>query len=490
LDGIPLAIELAAARVKALTPEMIGERLDDRFRLLTGGNRTALPRQQTLRATVDWSYDLLTEAERVLLQWLSVFAGGWTLEAAEAVCAGEGIESTDVLDLLTRLVDKSIAVMSEVDGIPRYRLLETIQQYAHEILQQTNAEGRIRDRHLDYFQQLSQSVEKQLNGPPTVDQVSLVKRLLVEIHNIRGALDWAGTSGRIDDGLVMLDGFYYVFIISARHTELLHWLQLLLAQPVQNENTCARAQAYNELDELYTRMGEFDLALAALEKSRAICVALADADMESVVVMRMVSKIWWRGEYDLARTYVQKWRELVTAGNLLDEVSIREIESGMLGFLALSEGDYVQAARWFTIDLQAIAKSGGSGNKIATSSRARALGYALLYQGDTAQAATYLRESLVDNASLNDTQAVAACLSAFAALAMACEEFERAARLFGVSEAITDSIHTPLQYWDVEQVRRNVNALRGQLDETTLKAAWAEGHAMTYQQAIDYALAE
>src|SRR5262249_19988159 len=130
LDGIPLAIELAAARLKALPVEKIAERLDDRFRLLTGGSRTALPRQQTLRALIDWSYDLLTEPERMLLRRLSVFAGGWTLEAAEAVCAGDPIEEPEILELLTALVEKSLAICEELEA--RYQLLETVRQYARD----------------------------------------------------------------------------------------------------------------------------------------------------------------------------------------------------------------------------------------------------------------------------------------------------------------------------------------------------------------------
>lgn len=130
MDGIPLAIELAAARVKALPVEKLAERLDDRFRLLTGGSRTALPRQQTLRATIDWSYDLLTEPERALLRRVSVFAGGWTLEAAEAIGSGDGIEEREVLNLLTTLVEKSLVQYEEQEGEERYRLLETVRHYS------------------------------------------------------------------------------------------------------------------------------------------------------------------------------------------------------------------------------------------------------------------------------------------------------------------------------------------------------------------------
>jgi len=160
LDGIPLAIELAAARVKSLPVDQIAKRLDDRFRLLTGGSRTALPRQQTLRAAIDWSYNLLSEAERVLLRRLSVFAGGWTLEAAEAICGGEGIEAHDVLDLLTHLVDKSLVVMEGDGGGGRYRLLETIRQYARDRLLESGEEAVVlRESHLEWFLGLAEQGE-------------------------------------------------------------------------------------------------------------------------------------------------------------------------------------------------------------------------------------------------------------------------------------------------------------------------------------------
>ncbi len=165
LDGIPLAIELAASRLKVLSLDDINRRLDDRFRLLTGGSRTALPRQQTLRALIDWSDGLLSEPERALLRRLSVFAGGWTLDAAEAVCASDGIESFDVLDLLTHLVDKSLVVMDERDGETRYRMLETIRQYAREKLLESGEGERVRNRHTDFCLRLAATAKPELRGP-------------------------------------------------------------------------------------------------------------------------------------------------------------------------------------------------------------------------------------------------------------------------------------------------------------------------------------
>ncbi len=165
LDGIPLAIELAAARVKVLSVDQIAGRLDDRFRLLTSGSRAAPPRLQTLRATMDWGYDLLLEKERLVLRRLAVFAGGWTLEAAEAVCAGDGVEGFEVLDLLTRLVNKSLVSAEEQGEETRYRMLETVRQYAWEKLLESGEADVMRGRHRDWDQRMAERAEPEFHGP-------------------------------------------------------------------------------------------------------------------------------------------------------------------------------------------------------------------------------------------------------------------------------------------------------------------------------------
>jgi non-specific serine/threonine protein kinase len=199
LDGIPLAIELAAARVVGLSVEQIAARLDQRFRLLTGGSRAALPRQQTLRATLDWSHDLLTEPERALLRRLAVFAGGWLVEAAEAVVADEGLDAAEVLDLLLRLVDRSL-VQAEpgVSAETRYRLLETVRQYGLERLREAGEAEAVRDRHLRWYVDLAERAEPALRGR---ELVVWLDRLEAEHGNIRAALHWARERGAADLGL-------------------------------------------------------------------------------------------------------------------------------------------------------------------------------------------------------------------------------------------------------------------------------------------------
>src|SRR6266540_1434280 len=198
LDGIPLAIELAAARVKALSVEKIAERLDDRFRLLTGGSRTALPRQRTLQATIDWSYNLLSEDECVLLRQLSVFAGGWTLEAAEQVCGSDDLQSDQILDLLLRLVDKSLVVAEMESTDARYHMLETIRQYAQAKLDEAGESNVARDRYLAYFRALAEEAKPHLRSK---EQLVWLDRLETELDNVRAALTWALQGGSAEAGL-------------------------------------------------------------------------------------------------------------------------------------------------------------------------------------------------------------------------------------------------------------------------------------------------
>ncbi len=218
LDGIPLAIELAAARVKAMPLEAIVHRLDDRFRLLTGGSRTALPRQQTLRAMIDWSYNLLSEPERLTLQHLSVFRGGWTLEGAEAICDGEGIEELEVADQLSRLVDKSLVSMDE-NG--RYRMLETVRQYAAEKLIDSGQAEWARDQHLNYMVELAETAEPAVYGQ---DQKDWLDRLDAELDNVRAACQWAEQS-EPELFLRLASALWRFCEVRSHYSEGLGWLQ-------------------------------------------------------------------------------------------------------------------------------------------------------------------------------------------------------------------------------------------------------------------------
>ena len=211
LDGIPLAIELAAARVRMLPPEQIAAGLDDRFRLLSAGARTVIARQQTLRASVDWSHELLDAAERALLRRLAVFAGGFDLDAAEAVGAAEPIDGYAVFEVLSSLVDKSLVIADEDGSAARYRMLETVRQYAAERLDDAGERSATADRHLVHYR-------RRVTGK-AVDRVAIVTHAEVERHNLRAALDWAHATGQGDAALRLCQGLYNYYLDHGDHRE-------------------------------------------------------------------------------------------------------------------------------------------------------------------------------------------------------------------------------------------------------------------------------
>ncbi len=296
LDGMPLAIELAAACLKTLRAEEIAARLDDRFRLLMSDSRAVLPRQQTLRATTEWSYNLLYDAERVLLQRLSVFAGSWTLEAAENVCGdrppsslpfppkGEGVgaslsqlgrelwgEGRDVLDLLTHLADKSLINVERVQGQEtRYRMLETIRQYAREKLLETGGSEAIRDRHLAYFVKLVEQAEPQLYQP---DQVRWLNRLDDELDNLRVALEWALATD-VESGLRIAGIPWRWWIARGYFREISEWLSQLLKRYRTTDTLLARVLASYSL--CLFRQGNFAEAIQVAGQSVQLARALFD----------------------------------------------------------------------------------------------------------------------------------------------------------------------------------------------------------------------
>ena len=232
LDGLPLAIELAAARAASLSLDDLGSRLDDRFALLTGGARTALPRQRTLEATVAWSYDLLSERQRALFDRLSAFAGGWTLDAAEAVCASTGLETRHVADDLAALVDKSLVVRDvPASGRSRYRLLETLRQYGRDRLREAGHAAAVRDAHLSWAVELAETAEHHLDG---LDQAEWLDVLESELDNLRGALEWAITSRNPEAGLRLASittGSLWTW--RSHVPEGQRWLQRLLDTPAE-----------------------------------------------------------------------------------------------------------------------------------------------------------------------------------------------------------------------------------------------------------------
>ena len=277
LDGIPLAIELAAARIKMLSVDQISKRLDDRFRLLTGGARTALPRQQTLRALIDWSYDLLSENERLLLRRLSVFAGGWTLEAAEEICSGDGIETYDVLDLLAQLLNKSLALVMEgpQSRETRYRMLETIRHYAREKHLEADGSEIVRNRHLSYFVKLAEQAELELFRS---NQIFWLNKLDDEIDNFRIALEWAFAIN-VESGLRIASSLWRFWDVRGYLKEVGDWLHQLLEGYHIADTPHARSLAIYAFSN--AQQGNFPETIKLAEQSLELARALSDDQTEA-----------------------------------------------------------------------------------------------------------------------------------------------------------------------------------------------------------------
>jgi len=272
LEGIPLAIELAAARLQTLTVEQISERLNDRFRLLTGRSRTGLDRHQTLRATVDWSFALLTEAERVLLRRLSVFAGGFRLDAAEQVCGVGNIQPAEILDLLSLLVTKSLVLLETEVGAGRYRLLETIREYALEKLKDASEEGELRRRHRRWCIDFAEHAEPRLRGP---DQHPWLDRLHAELDNFRAAFGWSIAGQEPEGALRLASALLAFWIVRADWSEGREWVDTALGLPGEVD-AAIRMKALRAVGELADVLSDYPSATMAYEESLALARRLQD----------------------------------------------------------------------------------------------------------------------------------------------------------------------------------------------------------------------
>ena len=341
LDGIPLALELAAARVRMLSVEQISKRLDDRFHLLTGGARTLLPRQQTLRALIDWSYDLLSEQERLFLRRLSVFAGGWTLEAAEEVCSeaeGDLIQSYDVLDLLSQLVHKSLVLVVEhsQSGEMRYRLLETIRQYARDRLLEAEGSDTLRQRHLSYFVKLTAQAGPELYRS---NQAFWLNRLDEELDNLRLALEWALVTA-VDSGLQIVAGPIYRFwLFRSTSRELGNWLAQLLRQHDSADSLRIRALAIQSQCVVNTE-GNFGAAHQLAEKSLQISRSLGDRQSEAFSLSILGGFMLLQGSVSEATPLLEQ--SLAIYRELGDKLG----QAGAIDWLSINNSDLERATAY------------------------------------------------------------------------------------------------------------------------------------------------
>lgn len=268
LDGIPLAIELAAARVKTISPEEIALRLGDRFRLLTGGSRTALPRHQTLRAAIDWSYHLLGGLEGVLFRRLSVFCGSFSLEAAESVCQEGELQSIDVLECICRLVDKSLLILEQNDGAARYRMLETIREYAFERLRESDEMAILQSQFMQYFLEFVHQAEREFSGPAEAEWLA---RLETEIENLRAALSWSTHNEELARAqLGMAVALSRFWLVRGYWEEGLSCLSRVIASAAVEALANERSRALNMCGSFACQLGKYQDAVRHYERSLAI----------------------------------------------------------------------------------------------------------------------------------------------------------------------------------------------------------------------------
>jgi predicted ATPase len=297
LDGIPLALELAAARTRALSVQAIAARLHDRFRLLVSGDQTVLPRQRTLRALIDWSFDLLSEPERVLFRRLAVFAGGWTLEAAEAVGAGDELDALDVLDLLAQLVGKSLVVMEP--GGARYRMLETVRAYAIEKLVQAGDEARTRARHVVHVLALAEAAWDAVGGP---EQGPHIQRLDIERENLLAAHAWCGQAADCGEQGLQLIYLLRTYWIIRGLLGLGHRVTVeSLARPAALARHAARSRLLVDAGQLSLFMGRHAEACQYLEESRAIADEIGDRRRLAAALLPLGQVYGNLGQHDRAR---------------------------------------------------------------------------------------------------------------------------------------------------------------------------------------------
>jgi len=476
LDGIPLAIELAAARVRALPVQHIAERLDDRFRLLIGSSRTAASRHQTLQAAIDWSYALLSGDERAVLRRLSVFAGGWTLEAAEAVCAGRGVAERDILDRLSHLVDKSLVIMREQAGKARYGMLETIRQYAWERLVESGEAAAIRRGHAEVFLALAQESGRKLWG---TEQIGSVKRLDAEHDNLRAALAWSRTEpAGTEVGLRLAAALAQFWQLRGYLSEGQAWLEALLSEGGEAP-AAVRAQALSRAGFL-SGFNEPERGTAFLEEALALYRELADT---SGIVEQLYFLAWmaqWQGNYPQA---VARAHQALT---LAQEIGDKWCEAAALFCLeevAYAQGDLVQATALLE---EGITLCREMGNLWALGRRLTRLGQITHTQGDPQRALALINEALVACWQAGDTSGTAMALTGLAGMARAEGEPARAARLLGAVAALREATGTVLIPAFQSDYEREAAAVRAQLNANTLEAAWREGLAMTIEQVKAY----
>jgi predicted ATPase/class 3 adenylate cyclase len=513
LDGIPLALELAAVRVRALAVEQIAARLDDRFRLLTGGSRTALRRQQTLKALIDWSYDMLLPTEQEALRRLAVCAGGWSIEAAEAICDG-----LPALDALVELVNKSLVVAEEGLGEARYRLLETIRQYGLERLREQEEEQETRARHMRFFTELVEAADRDRR---VHDDGHWIDRLEAEHDNIQAALETATRHVEPNAALRIAVAFGWFWERRGYWTEGRQWLERALTGSGGDDGLRTRAHMRaGELAQLQSdhdnaqehfdtalagyralgdaagiaqaiyyqgmgafRRGDHNRARELLEEGLAIARAAGEERVANEILYGIGSVHFAIGEYDRSRAIVSEYlASCRAAGNRAGIVRALN----RLGYMAFVQGDN-DTARALLDENIAMQRAMKSHNRMMTDSLS-IRGQVAHDDGDYATARTNYREALSIRRDLRDIFGVTYSLERIAALAASTGRIDRAARLWGAAEALRERVGSPLLPAEIGTYQAEVEDAREQYDPDAFDRAWADGRTMSTDAAVALAL--
>jgi predicted ATPase/class 3 adenylate cyclase len=428
LDGIALAIELAAARIRVLTLQQIVERLDDRFHLLTTGSRNAVPRQQTLRSLIDWSHDLLSEAERRVFRRLAVFARGRTLEAIEAICSGDGVEAFEIVDLLTQLVDKSLVyVEKSPEHGARYFMLESIWDYANEKLVAAGEAETYRIRHLDYFLRFAEDAAPKIRGPEQREWLEIVER---EGYNIRYALDAAAElPGQAAKGLRLLAATQRFIEVRGLFKEARDVFAKLLALPDAAPRDAIRAQALAAAGRLAWVADDCPACCAYQEEALAIFRELGDPNGAARALADLGFLAFDKSDLPGTRALLEESNAL--AAPLADPRLTAHVQH-IRGVLAAADGDFDKA---FALDEESLALYRSIGDTWQAVIVAWSVGVNAAVLGRFDLAHRNLAECLQVGFELGNKWGASYPLEAFAVLAVAERDYDRAARLFGAAEA-------------------------------------------------------
>ena len=481
LDGMPLAIELAASRVRALSPEQILERLHDRFRLLRGG-RASSERHKTLRATIDWSHDLLSDREKILFRRLSVFSGGWTLPAAEKVCAGGEIEEYGVLELLSCLVDKSLVIASQGGSADekRYRMLRTIRQYATEEIEGSGEVGAIGRRHADFFVSSAEEAEPAMSGPK---QVALLERLGREHDNMRTALGWLYEQGEAEPGLrlaaALLRFWWFRGHLAEGRAQLEGLLDLRPVAPVRDE---VRAKALYTLGMLIAYAeGDWDVARLRLEEGLEIYRRLGD-ETGVAAVLQNLGRVYAELGEPAAHSVL---RESLKIGRRSDNEPGIALSLFLMGAMHFRGGELPEARAKLEESIEVFRRLD---DKFWINACLVILGFTDCDEGGFVAARSRFLEMTEVFPMAQSPWGATYMLEGFARLAAAQGQAARALRLAGATDELRQTYGVAIGATLQAAFERSQESACRALDEQEAAAVREEGRTMSLDEAIAFAL--